>query len=228
MKLILRDRNQDMVDAWKVHFRNVENVEIGVGDIFDVGADAIVSPANSFGFMNGGIDLAYSRRFGWGLQGKLQKHLHEKYDGELPVGEAVLIPIEKPDEPYKYMISAPTMRVPMDIDGTVNAYLAMRAILRLVKKHNQRAVWLAETESIRAEKTVEPQNLITSVLCPGLGTAIGRLPYKVAAFQMREAYRVVVENQPLDFRDIAGSYCYHDAMRRGLPYREPEAIFGEA
>ena len=28
-------------------------------------ADAIVSPANSFGFMDGGIDMVYSKRFGW-------------------------------------------------------------------------------------------------------------------------------------------------------------------
>jgi hypothetical protein len=68
---------------------------------------------------------------------------------------------------------------------------------------------------------------INSVLCPGLGTAIGQMSYDVAAFQMREAYRVVMENQPLDFRDIAGSFCYHDAMRRGLFYCEPEANEGK-
>lgn len=227
MKLILRDRNQDMVDAWKAQFRGVQEVEIGVGDIFDVPADAIVSPANSFGFMNGGIDLAYSKRFGWGLQNNLQKYLYDNHDGELPVGEAVFIPIEKANEPYKYLISAPTMRVPTDITGTVNAYLAMRAILRLVKRFNTKAIAHAEAESIRSEKVVSPE-LMNSVLCPGLGTAIGRLPYNIAAYQMREAYRVVMENQPHNFHDIAGSYCYHDAMRRGLPYREAEALFGES
>lgn len=227
MKLILRDRNQDMIDAWKVHFKNMPDVEIGCGDIFDVAADALVSPANSFGFMNGGIDLAYSKRFGWQLQNTLQKYLYDNHDGELPVGEACYIPIGVPSEPYKYLISAPTMRVPVDINGTVNAYLAMRAILRLVKRFNERALRQAEYDSIRSEKNV-PAELIGSVLCPGLGTAIGRLPYNVAAYQMREAYRVVMENQPHSFHDIAGSYCYHDAMRRGLPYREAEALFGES
>jgi O-acetyl-ADP-ribose deacetylase (regulator of RNase III) len=227
MKLILRDRNQGMIDAWKVHFKNLPEVEIGCGDIFDTPADAIVSPANSFGFMNGGIDLAYSKRFGWQLQNRLQKHLYENHDGELPVGEATMIPIEVPTESYKYLISAPTMRVPTDIDGTVNAYLAMRAILRLVKHFNQKNLRQAEYDSIRSGKTIIPE-AINSVICPGLGTAIGRLPYNVAAYQMREAYRVVMENQPHDFHDIAGSYCYHDAMRRGLPYREQEALFGEA
>lgn len=33
-------------------------------------------------------------------------------------------------KPIKYLISAPTMRVPEDVSDTVNAYLAFRAVLR--------------------------------------------------------------------------------------------------
>ena len=33
------------------------------GSIFDVACDAVVSPANSFGFMDGGIDALYVDRF---------------------------------------------------------------------------------------------------------------------------------------------------------------------
>lgn len=33
------------------------------------------------------------------------------------------------DQPIKYLISAPTMRVPEDIPNTVNAYLTFRAII---------------------------------------------------------------------------------------------------
>ena len=45
----------------------LRNTQISEGDIFEGGpeADAIVSPANSFGFMDGGIDMVYSRHFGW-------------------------------------------------------------------------------------------------------------------------------------------------------------------
>ena len=32
-------------------------------------------------------------------------------------------------QPIKYLISAPTMRVPMDVANTANAYLAFRAII---------------------------------------------------------------------------------------------------
>jgi O-acetyl-ADP-ribose deacetylase (regulator of RNase III) len=51
------------------------NVEVGFGDIFEATADSIVSPANSFGYMDGGIDAAYLARFGAGLQSRLQQHL---------------------------------------------------------------------------------------------------------------------------------------------------------
>ena len=33
------------------------------------------------------------------------------------------------DRPIKYLISAPTMRVPLDVMDTANAYLAFRAII---------------------------------------------------------------------------------------------------
>lgn len=195
MKLILRDRSEKLVEEWHRHFRGLPDVEIGCGDIFDVAAQAIVSPANSRGFMNGGIDLVYSRRFGWQLQDRLREVLAANYHGELPVGDAVVVVIGIDSEPYEWLIAAPTMPVPMDIGGTINPYLAMRAVLRA-----------AQTFKIR------------SVLCPGLGTNIGRIPEHVAAFQMREAYRVVVEDQRPTLDTISAAYCYHEALRRGLPY----------
>jgi O-acetyl-ADP-ribose deacetylase (regulator of RNase III) len=118
MKLFLRDRSPEVVEAWQLHFRNLPDVEISCGDIFDVATEAIVSPANSFGYMNGGIDGVYSQRFGPQLQSRLQMYLLDNHDGELPVGQAVHIPIEF-DTRYYWLISAPTMRVPMDISGTV-------------------------------------------------------------------------------------------------------------
>ncbi len=199
MKLILRDKNPDLVEAWKLHFKGVPDVEANFGHIFEVAADALVSPANSFGFMNGGIDAVYSTRFGLGLQGDLQDRIVTEMDGEIPVGGAMLVEI-KGDKQYKWLIAAPTMRVPMDISGTVNAYMAMRAVLRLVKKVN-----------------AGDGDKIESVLCPGLGTAVGRLPVNIAAFQMREAYRVVMEEQPLNFPELEDAWRHHERLRRGLP-----------
>lgn len=171
LKLILRDIDRRLVDAWKLAFIASPEVEVGYGDIFDRTADAIVSPANSFGFMDGGIDAVYSRRFGWDLQERLQALLRSEHDGECPVGSAVLI--ETRDANIPLCISAPTMRVPGRVADTANAYLAMRAALRLARAHPT----------------------IRSVLCPGLATAVGQMPRERAALQMAEAYAVVVLGQ---------------------------------
>ncbi|UFX47508.1 macro domain-containing protein [Bradyrhizobium sp. 41S5] len=173
----LRDVDADVVKAWEKYFKGIDNVRISQGDIFETSADAIVSPANSFGYMDGGIDLVYLRRFGWELQTRLQAHLRDEHDGELPVGQATIV--ETFDTAIPYLVSAPTMRVPMNVSNTTNAYLAFRAAIRAVKLRN------LET----------PGDDIRTVLCPGLCTAIGRMPPDLSARQMAAAFEACVLNQ---------------------------------
>jgi O-acetyl-ADP-ribose deacetylase (regulator of RNase III) len=142
---------------------------VAASDPVDIKADAIVSPANSFGFMDGGIDALYTYQFGDGLQQRLQARIAEEHGGELPVGMAVIVPTQHPDIPW--CISAPTMRVPRDVAETVNAYLAFRAALRAVLAHNAAGL---------------PR--ISTLLCPGLATAVGHMPVARCARQMRVAW----------------------------------------
>lgn len=186
----LRDIAIDVVRAWQKYFKGIDNVRISQGDIFDVTADAIVSPANSFGYMDGGIDLVYLRRFGWDLQTRLQTHIKDDHDGDLPVGQATII--ETFDVSIPYLVSAPTMRIPMNVSGTINAYLAFRAAIRAVKLHNRAA----------------PEAAIRTVVCPGLGTAIGRMPPDLSARQMAAAFGACVRNEsvsPSGHRYLLGS-----------------------
>src|SRR5262245_2786476 len=111
VRFYLRDRNPELADAWAKYFKGIEQMEVSCGDIFDLSADAVVIPANSFGFMDGGIDLVYSNYFGWDLQERLQQVLRKEHDGELPVGQAVIV--ETFHQRIPYLISAPTMRIPM-------------------------------------------------------------------------------------------------------------------
>lgn len=171
LEIHLRDLNPDLARAWSVAFAGLANVHVSAGQIFDVAADAVVSPANSFGFMDGGIDLVYSRHFGWELPQRLQARIRAEHDGELPVGEALIV--ETGDARIPYCVSAPTMRVPQDVSETVNAYLAFRAVLRAIRAHGG----------------------IRSLLCPGLGTAVGRMPPDRCARQMYAAYAVVALGQ---------------------------------
>jgi O-acetyl-ADP-ribose deacetylase (regulator of RNase III) len=195
MKFLLRDRNPALVAAWRKEFVGSPDVEVSQGDIFDLTADAIVSPANSFGFMDGGIDLVYSQRFGWTLQKRLQQLLRDEYDGELPVGQAVIVPTDDADIPL--VISAPTMRVPMDISNTVNAYLAFRAAIRSARAYNT------------TEKAIE------SILCPGLGTATGRIPPAVCARQMRYAHEASTVGARTPHETLGAAMDVHRKMLEG-------------
>jgi O-acetyl-ADP-ribose deacetylase (regulator of RNase III) len=164
-KIQLIDRNKPMCNIWKYFFKDIPDVIVHHGDFFDLPTDCVVSPANSFGYMDGGLDLAISMVIGWQVQEKLQKQIKEKYNGELLVGQAELVETDNRDIPF--CISAPTMRVPMILEKTPNVYLAARAVFLLLKQEEER---------------------IKTVTMSGFGTGVGKVPYDLCAKQMRMAY----------------------------------------
>ncbi len=88
MRIILTAIDQDLTDAWTKFCGDLNIISIHQGSILDLASDAVISPANSFGFMDGGIDLIYSHYFGWQVQEHLQKLIKTKHHGELLVGAA--------------------------------------------------------------------------------------------------------------------------------------------
>lgn len=171
VRWLLVHRDAALGEAWRQHFAGAADVEIVDGDICTVDCDAVVSPANSYGFMDGGLDLALSERFGWDLQARVQQAIGDRPLRELLVGEALLLSTGDARTPW--LVAAPTMRVPMRLRHSVNACLAMKAILATVLAH-------AGTPAIR------------SVAIPGLGTGIGGLAPDIAARQMAAAYAEIV------------------------------------
>lgn len=171
LKIQLVAFNDELHQAWQDCFADANEVTISRGDILSFNADAIVSPANSFGYMDGGLDAKYSAFFGWQLETRLRAYLESHHYGELPVGQAVIVETEHQDIPY--LISAPTMRVPMKVANTPNAFLAFKAVLQTVQLFNR----------------TQPRK-ITSILCPGLGTGEGKMPPERCAYQMRKAYEI--------------------------------------
>ena len=91
MQLWLVDSNRELVDAWHKEFEGFKNVFIEYGDILEIAENTIVSPANSFGFMDGGIDQQYTDYFGLKPQEEVQALIRQRSDGYLPVGAAVLV-----------------------------------------------------------------------------------------------------------------------------------------
>ncbi len=54
--LTIGDNNRDVATSLSNAFSGVDQVEVVEGDLLQLSCDAIVSPANSFGDMGGGID----------------------------------------------------------------------------------------------------------------------------------------------------------------------------
>src|SRR3990172_3177140 len=116
MEITLVDVSKPLVDAWREEWSGLENVVIRQCSIFDNACDAIVSPANSFGFMNGGLDLFLSEYLGWHVQDRVQEKIQNEFDGELLVGQSLIVPTD--NEKFPYLISAPTMRVPLGLSSS--------------------------------------------------------------------------------------------------------------
>ena len=170
-QLVLIDPNAELCKEFRSHFRRHRNVSV-VCDVFQSlpQLDCIVSPANSSGLMDGGIDLTITQFFGQQLMDRVQKHIIENYRGEQPIGTSFIIPTGS--EKHPFLAHAPTMRVPMRITATDNVYSAMWAMLLSVAQHNHTS-----------------EQKIKIVACPGLGTATGGVPFRSAARQMAVAYR---------------------------------------
>ena len=92
-KLILIDPKEALCEAWRTSFAIYPEVEIINGRFEQVEAyDCMVSAANSFGLMDGGVDLAITNYFGGSLQSRVQQVILEHYNGEQPVGTSFITP----------------------------------------------------------------------------------------------------------------------------------------
>ena len=181
----LEDAFRPVAPGTTVHFARFEEVV----DEYDV----MVAAANSFGLMDGGIDAAITAYFGETLMHEVQRRIVRDFQGEQPVCTCLLVPIDS-ERPTRWLAHTPTMQVPLDIRGTTNVYFAMKALLREAATH--------EDELRRPGSGDEPR-----VLCPALGTGVGRVPPEEAARQMAIAYRN-------HFEAPTGPLSWDFAMRR--------------
>jgi O-acetyl-ADP-ribose deacetylase (regulator of RNase III) len=110
----------------------------------------------------------------------------DRVEVELPVGCAELV--ETGDTRWRYLVVAPTMRIPKSVGQTMNAYLALRAAL------------LACTRAS-----------IGSLVCCGLATGISQMEPQRCAVQMRLAYLHIAG--PARISSFAAIHAVHQALR---------------
>ena len=196
MKIYLLDINKKMTDAWGKYFHPLRDIEI-VNEDFATFMDkypnieAVVSPANSFGLMDGGYDKAITDYFGEGFMKNVQETILRDWFGEQPVGTSMTVPIYNKRiinnlgvECNPILIHTPSMRTPEIIKDNRIIYQCMRTTL------------------IEAEKQE-----VGSIVIPAFGGLTGRVPYDEIAKMMFLAYRQIYK-QP---KDITWGYAMHIA-----------------
>ncbi|KAJ3182979.1 hypothetical protein HDU87_007401 [Geranomyces variabilis] len=172
--------------------------------------DCIVSPANSFGLMDGGADWAISYHLAGGPEGlvaHVQRAILNKFAGQQPVASSFIIDVEEVVRSYlrtpgnhfraagetnvklpRFLAHTPTMRTPQKLGpSTTVPYDAMWSTLVAIREHN-----------VQAEAAGRPDRAIRNVLLPGFGTSYGHVPPAVGARQLALAYKHFLEN-PADY-----------------------------
>jgi O-acetyl-ADP-ribose deacetylase (regulator of RNase III) len=102
------------------------------GDISNIKCDAIVNPANSYGYMGGGVAGAIKRIGGIEIEKEAVRQ------APIEIGKAVIT--TSGSLPCKYVIHAPTMKQPAMKIGVENVKLATRAALKLAKENKLKTI----------------------------------------------------------------------------------------
>ena len=103
MKIIIADHNKSTIASINECNPSFE-VEEGNPLAFDI--DAVVSPANTMGIMNGGYDAVLRRYFGIAIEYTVQKYL-DKF--KIDVGQAIAVKTGHPK--VNWLIVTPTVSV---------------------------------------------------------------------------------------------------------------------
>lgn len=145
-------------------------VEITYGNMLEIAKDTIVSPANSYGYLDGGIDKVYREYFGPQLETDLLEAI-ARLGGTLQVGQALTI--KTPYSPrIRQIIFAPTVEMPEAVPP-VNVFRATRAALREVS---------------RLGAGSHPERSGPQIFFPAMGTGVGQVEAVDAAREMRLAW----------------------------------------
>jgi len=158
--------------------------------------------------MDGGIDATYRAHFGQEIEERVKRMIAERHHGELLVGAADLV--ETGNRRIPYLVVAPTMRVPMVLADSVNAYLAARGVFLLLK-HGR--------FSSGFDCGLPISDKIQRVAFPGLGTGVGQMCPNTCARQVRTAMDDVLLDCYTPPRSWAESTERHQLLYTDYPRR---------
>lgn len=145
MDIYLLDHNKKITDAWEEAFIPLADYESNLFIVNDTlndfltnhpNIDGIVSPANSFGIMDGGYDKAIINIFGDGLQRKVRETLYWEFGGYQTPGTCFPIPIDR----GTILLHTPSMRYPEEIADNRIIFDCMYNTIRTAMINNCKAI----------------------------------------------------------------------------------------
>lgn len=173
------DTNAGCIAALRGAFAGVAEISFVNASMCSRVADCVVTPGNSFGYMDGSLDGSIntwlsgydaSERIG----DRTRREIRQRFYGEQPVGTCMLVPTR--NHPVRWLAHCPTMRIPENVADTLNAYNAFRGMLLEVLLHNRTA----------------SGSRIRTILCSSLCTGAGEMSPEASAKQMRGAWDSLV------------------------------------
>lgn len=171
--IIFFDYNKEKISQYQKVLGNINNtifINCLLEDLFKkYNVDILVSPANSYGAMTGGIDRDIVKLFPVVEKNVLKKVNESVYSDSssrkyIPVGKCKHVSLNN----GKILLIAPTMQLPQNIVGTDNIELAFSAILEAIKHLDDCVI----------------------VACPCLGTGVGGMSGTESAMQILSAWKL--------------------------------------
>jgi O-acetyl-ADP-ribose deacetylase (regulator of RNase III) len=212
LKVLLCDRDAQVLAAWRGQLAETPEAEIREEDPLEAAADGFLLPGNSFGFLDSGLELRITERFGIEVQDRLRERIRVEHAGELLVGQALLEPLPRErsgeEGTLRYLLYAPLWRVPGPHSNTVNVFLALRAALAALR----------QAEGAGAIAAVPQFRLAV----PALGVGPGGLDPRTSARQIRYALEVFIGRRGAADRNLS------QAQRRDRKLRTIPGLGGPA
>lgn len=149
--------------------------------------DAIVSPANSYGRMDGGFDQAILDLWGEEVQAHVWKRIATRYGGYQPPGTAEVVDLGRGrgTTEKRFLVHAPTMSIPKTIVDDHIAYDSFWASLMAVHNHNKQV-------------TIDGGKPIRKLLATGMGGGTGGISPSRCAQLMALAWKHFNQRNPRD------------------------------
>ncbi|KAL0946008.1 hypothetical protein HGRIS_012284 [Hohenbuehelia grisea] len=223
IQFVLLDRSNHLVEEWKRAF--AEHLPADVSSRITILNstlenltpphslfDCIVSPANSYGIMDGGFDYYLSKAISptGDIKSAIsvaQSALYKRSRGYAPPGSCTLVPLagtacEANAHQCAFVALCPTMRVPEDVRW--NREVVYNCIWSLLCEVDSYNAVVVETSEGRKIKTI---------LLTGLGTGTGFVPAKRCAEQMALAIRHYYEAlaDPQEWSSIGWGKAHEDS-----------------